>query len=312
MNETQRNHKDRLFRFLFGNEAHKDWTLSLYNALNGSSYDDPEAIEFNTLEDVLYLKMKNDISFILSWQLSMWEHQSTWNPNMPVRFLNYLSGVYEGIIEESEESRYGRRLIPLPAPRCVVFYNGQDKEFSQEMLRLSDSFPKGKESDVEVTVHVININDGKNESLISSCQPLKEYSWLIQRMRMYYDDGISWDLSIDRAISDMPEDFLIKPILVKQKVSVKEMLLTEYDEEKELKKLANSYYLEGYDNGVEEGVAKGIAKGEASGTAKTEHNTIFRMFDLKYSNEKVFEFYEGKYTYDDLVKLRSEWESKKS
>ena len=77
-------------------------------------------------------------------------------------------------------------------------------------------------------------------------------------------------------------------------------LLTEYDEEKELKKLANSYYHEG------------LEKGEASGTAKTEHNTIFRMFDLKYSNEKVLEVFGEKYTYDDLIKLRSEWESKKS
>ena len=88
-------HKDRLFIFLFGNEAHKDWTLNLYNAVNNSNYDDPEAISFNTLDDFLYMGMKNDISFIINGQINLFEHQSTINPNMPLRQFLYLAHIYE-------------------------------------------------------------------------------------------------------------------------------------------------------------------------------------------------------------------------
>ena len=49
-------HKDRVFKFLFGNPENKHWTLSLYNAVNGSSYSDPEEIQFNTIEDAVYLE----------------------------------------------------------------------------------------------------------------------------------------------------------------------------------------------------------------------------------------------------------------
>ena len=94
-------HKDRLFIFLFGNEAHKDWTLNLYNAINNSNYDDPEAISFNTLDDFLYMGMKNDISFIINGQINLFEHQSTINENMPIRQFLYLAHIYEAHVHES-------------------------------------------------------------------------------------------------------------------------------------------------------------------------------------------------------------------
>ena len=63
---VEKKHKDRLFNFIFGREEHKDWTLSLYNAVNGSDYTDPELVDFNTLEGILYLGMNNDTSFLIS------------------------------------------------------------------------------------------------------------------------------------------------------------------------------------------------------------------------------------------------------
>ena len=88
---ANRNYKDRLFRFVFKNK--KD-LLDLYNAINGTNYDDPEELEVNTLENVLYLSMKNDLSFLIDAELNLYEHQSTYNPNMPMRGLLYFAGVY--------------------------------------------------------------------------------------------------------------------------------------------------------------------------------------------------------------------------
>ena len=82
-------HKDRVFKYLFGNPANREWTLALYNAVNGSNYENPEDIQFNTIDDAVYLGMRNDVSFIIVDELHLWEHQSTYNPNMPMRFLIY-------------------------------------------------------------------------------------------------------------------------------------------------------------------------------------------------------------------------------
>ena len=120
-----RKYKDRLFVFLFGNEKHKEWTLQLYNAINGSEHKDPEDITFNTIEDALYLKMRNDVSFLIDDEVDVYEHQSTWNPNMALRQLLYVTKLYEGVIEDSPTSIYSRKIIMLPNPRFVVFITVQ-------------------------------------------------------------------------------------------------------------------------------------------------------------------------------------------
>ena len=86
---VNRNHKDRLFRLIFGSSDRKEWTLSLYNAVNGSSYINPEDIELTTIEDVLYMGMENDVSFIVGDTMNMYEQNSTECPNMPMRYLIY-------------------------------------------------------------------------------------------------------------------------------------------------------------------------------------------------------------------------------
>ena len=117
-------HKDRVFKFLFGNPANKAWTLALYNAVNGSSYDNPDDIEFNTIEDAVYLGMKNDVSFIIVDELNLWEHQSSYNPNMPMRFFLYAAKLYEKYIAGSDYYQYSSTLQPAPSPKCLCFYNG--------------------------------------------------------------------------------------------------------------------------------------------------------------------------------------------
>ena len=158
-------YKDRLFAFIFGREENKAWTLELYNALNGSSYTDPNEIEITTLEDVLYMSMKNDVSILLQDRLGLYEQQSTYNPNMPVRQLMYIGKLYDSYIERNSYNRYGTKIIPLPIPKLYVFYNGA-KDIEDEILYLSDAFPEEAditEADIAVRVHLYNINKGHNK-----------------------------------------------------------------------------------------------------------------------------------------------------
>ena len=75
--------KDRLFRFIFSKDPAA--LLQLYNALNGTDYEDADALEIVTLDNIVYMSMKNDLAFIVTGVLNLYEHQSTINPNMPLR-----------------------------------------------------------------------------------------------------------------------------------------------------------------------------------------------------------------------------------
>ena len=113
-------YKDRLFSFLFGSEEHKDWTLSLYNAVNGSNYTDAEQIDITTIRQVLYLGMHNDVSFMIAGELNMYEQQSTYNPNMPLRMLQYAGNLFEQDLTKRRKNKYSKSLIELPVPKLVV------------------------------------------------------------------------------------------------------------------------------------------------------------------------------------------------
>ncbi|MBO5209442.1 MAG: hypothetical protein J6B68_08870, partial [Lachnospiraceae bacterium] len=154
--------KDRLFRFLF--EEDKEALLQIYNALNGTDYQDASQLQVVTIENAVYIVMKNDLAFVLAGTMNLYEHQSTYNPNMPVRFLIYLASEYQKVVQEAEESLYGGRQIMLPTPQCVVFYNGEKDMPEEQILRLSDAFEnKKQEADVEVKVRMLNINYGHNK-----------------------------------------------------------------------------------------------------------------------------------------------------
>ena len=88
-------YKDTLFRMIFRDKKN---LLSLYNALNKTSYTNPDDMKITTLEDVIYVGMKNDVSFLFSSIMNLFEHQSTFNPNMPVRGLLYLARIYQNYI----------------------------------------------------------------------------------------------------------------------------------------------------------------------------------------------------------------------
>lgn len=229
MATVQREYKDRLFNFIFGSEENKAWTLSLYNAINGTDYTDPSKVQINTIKEVLYLGMHNDTSFLLTDDMNLYEQQSSYNPNMPLRMMQYAGNLYEKYIKENGLNKYGSELLQLPVPKLIVFYNGETEAEDETILRLSDSFPEGSKPDIEVNVRMLNINHGRNQKLLDACEPLKEYSWLMQEIRknrktMEIEDAV------DKAMADMPEDYVIRPFLDAHKVEVSGMLLTEYNE----------------------------------------------------------------------------------
>ncbi len=234
--KANKKYKDRLFNFIFGREENREWTLSLYNAINGSNYTDASLIKFNTLDNILYLDMKNDTSFLISDIVSVYEHQSTFNPNMPLRLMGYLYEIYSGYAEDVGVDKYGSKLIKLPTPKLVVFYNGKTDMSDERILRLSDSFDEKTkdDADVEVKVRMLNINHGRNKEIMEACRPLFEYSWFVNAIREEEKKGAELKTAIERAIDSMPNNYVIKAFIKKHRAEVKRMLDTEYNEEKVL------------------------------------------------------------------------------
>ena len=210
---ASREYKDRLFSFIFGSPGNEAWTLSLYNAVNGTSYGDPSTVEINTIREALYLGMHNDVSFLIADEVSVYEQQSTYNPNMPLRMMQYAGNLYERYVVGRGLNKYGERLLRLPVPRLVVFYNGQKDKPDESVLRLSDSFPEGAVSDIEARVRMVNINEGRSPELLAACSPLREYSWLVARVREAVAAGTDVGDAVDRAITAMPKEFEIKSFL---------------------------------------------------------------------------------------------------
>ena len=252
---TNREYKDRLFKFIFGNPDNREFTLSLYNAVNGSHYTDASQIQLNIIEDAVYMSMKNDVSFLIDNTMSFYEQQSTFNPNMPMRFFIYASMLYSKYIKTSGKYyKYSSKLQKVPTPKCVCFYNGRKEQEDRTIFRLSDAFEGGSDPDIEVTVTMININYGHNQALFDACNPLQSYSWFVDRVRQYQAEIGDLGAAVDRAIDEMSDDSAIKPFLVANKAEVKLMCITEYDEEKNLAEQRE----EAKEEGREEGKAEGI------------------------------------------------------
>ena len=224
-------HKDRLFNFIFGQEENREWTLSLYNAINGSNYTDASLIEFNTLEGVLYMNMKNDTSFIISGIWNVYEHQSSFNPNMPYRMLEYIVELFSGYVKVNKLNKYGSSLMKFPIPKLVVFYNGIEEKEDEVILRLSDSFDESEtEADIEVKVRMLNVNFGRNKAIMQACKPLEEYAWVINRIRETQKKYKEVVEAVDEVVESIPNDFVIRDLLIRNRAEVYGMLDTEYNE----------------------------------------------------------------------------------
>lgn len=250
---VNKKYKDRLFCLLFGNEEYKDNVLALYNALCNTSHTNTDDMQIYTIDDVIYIKMKNDVSILLDSFLYLWEQQSTFNPSMPIRGLMYFAKMYDRYIMENKLNIYGRTLIKLPTPRYTVLYNGMDELPDSMQLKLSNSFIHPDTSgDFEWTANMLNLNDGKNDDLLNSCRPLKDYMTLINEIRKN-SERMEFEKAVDAAVVYCIEHDVLQEFLLKHRAEVKDVCITEFNE----KTFVDGIRQEGRQEGRREGRQEG-------------------------------------------------------
>ena len=229
--KVNKQYKDRLFRLLFGSLDMADNIVSLYNALNSTAYGKDDIEDITTIDDVIYIKMKNDVSFLLDDYMNLWEQQSSFNPNMPVRGLMYYGNLFSQYIDKSGESIYGSRLIQLPTPKYIVFYNGPADRPPVEKLKLSDAFiHPDNSSEFEWTATVYNLNKGKNDHLLHLCKPLGDYMTLIGYIREYQTEGLDPKDAVDQAVQRCIAENILSSFLTKHRAEVMDVCITEFNE----------------------------------------------------------------------------------
>lgn len=259
-NETtatvNRTFKSTIFIMLFED---KNNLLELYNAMTGKHYTDPELLEINTLENAIYMTMKNDVSFLIDGRLSLYEHQSTYNPNLPLRFLLYISKLYAGMTKDA--NLYGTKVVRIPTPEFVIFYNGQDEQPERTVLKLSDMYEiRAQEVKLELQAVMFNISGDNNTSLKEACKTLKEYALYTDKIRMYAKIMPLPD-AVERAIDECIREGVLEEFLKKHKAEAKEMSIFEYDQEKHMRQEREAAWEDGHAAGVEEGLERGRAAG---------------------------------------------------
>ena len=270
-----RQYKDRLWRMVFNN---KEDLLQLYNAINHTDYQNPDDLVVNTLEDVLYLSMKNDVSFLVGGTMNLYEHQSTFNPNMPLRGVFYFSRVYEGYVADNNLMIYHEKRVRLPKPKYIVFYNGTKNQPDSMELKLSDCFENtdNEAPCLECTATMLNINYGHNQELMKHCRRLEEYSIFVQCVREYIQSEPSVEDALEKAIDTCINQDVLADFLKKHRAEVTNMILTTYDKdlyEKILKEDAK-----------EEGREEGLTKGRAETRAELNQLTICLLNAKRYND----------------------------
>ena len=269
---ANRQYKDTVFRMLF---SEKENLLSLYNAVTGSHYQNAEALKIVTLENAIYMGMKNDLAFMLETNIYLYEHQSTINPNIPLRDLIYIGIEYQQYL--NDKSLYSSKLQKIPAPKFMVFYNGTDDVEDRMELKLSSAYEHlAGEPDLELKVLMLNVNEGHNKDLMEQCQTLKEYAIYVARVRKYASE-LNLNDAVERAITECIKEGILVDFLRKNRSEVKMVSILEYDKEWEEKKLRKAEY----EAGKEEGKNEGIEIGREEAMAEMIHNMIKSGFPIE-------------------------------
>lgn len=245
-------YKDRVFRQLFKDKVR---LLELYNALNGTFYTETDDLTVNTLEGAIFMKMKNDVSFMISCDMCLYEHQSTYCPNMPLRGLLYLVDLYKKHIKDIDLSV--KKRIKIPTPHYIVFYNGLERKEEEFYQYLSDSFEDHTEGCLELVVRTININYGHNKELMNKCKTLSDYSYFIAEIRKNLKTMLL-ESAVTAAVDTCINKNILKDFLMEQKAEVIAMSIYEYNEEYVKKTLHEEGYEEGYNAGISIGEAKNL------------------------------------------------------
>ena len=288
MNNTPKAHqkyKDTVFRMLFSDKKN---LLSLYNAINRTEYDDPEKLQTVTLENAIYMGMKNDLAFIIDMNLFLYEHQSTYNPNIPLRDLFYISAEYQKLVDR--KSLYSSSLQKIPAPYFIVFYNGTEKQEEYWENSLSDAYENlNGEPKLELKVITLNINEGHNRELLEQCQTLREYAQYVTKVRKYAKE-MNLDEAVERTVNECIQEGILKDFLRANRNEVIAMSIFEYDKEEEEKKLRKAEY------------EAGIQVGRQEGIQATKKEIALQMLKAGVSGEEIVRF--TGYTVEQLQKIK--------
>ena len=246
---VNRTFKSTLFIMLFEDKKN---LLELYNAITGKHYADPELLEINTLENAIYMSMKNDVSFLIDGRLSLYEHQSTKNPNLPLRFLLYISHLYSRLTVK--ENLYGETIVQIPAPEFLIFYNGKDKMPERQILKLSDMYSVQEgQPKLELEATLLNISGSNNQKLKEACRTLGEYAIYTDKIRNY-TETMELSEAVDRAMDECIREDVLREFLMKHRAEARAMSIFEYDQERHMQQEREA--------GIEKGRRIGLAEGE--------------------------------------------------
>jgi len=254
-----RDYKDRVFRKLLSDKRR---LLEVYNVLNDTHYKDEGQLEITTMEGVIFIKMKNDVSFILDSDMCLYEHQSTYCPNMPLRGFLYFADLYRKYTKGLELSI--RRLIKIPTPHYIVFYNGTERKEEEFYQLLSDAYADGGEGCIELKVRTININYGHNKSLLEKSETLYGYSFFVACIRRHLMSK-SLKRAVVAAVNECISKDVLKDFLQEHKSEVIAMSIYEYNEEYARKAFYEDGQEDGYKRGIEQGMEQGIEQGIEQG-----------------------------------------------
>ena len=231
---TRRTFRDTLFRSIYSgkDDRSKRWLLSLYNALSGKNYTDISALEITTIDDVIYVTMKNDLSFLINSEMHLFEQQSTVNPNMPLRGLLYFAQLYQKEVAKRKLDIFGRSRIKIPSPKFVVFYNGTQEQDDIVKYRLSDLFEVSDSSgEFEWTATVININKNHNETLQKNCESLYYYCVFVDRVKANLNKKMEPKDAINEAVDFAIKGNFLEGYFKEQRMNIVGNLLTEFNQE---------------------------------------------------------------------------------
>ncbi|MCM1082570.1 MAG: hypothetical protein NC428_03750 [Clostridium sp.] len=243
-----REYRDTVFRMLLRD---KRKLLALYNGVNGTNYDNPDDLEIVTLENAIYMSCKNDVACVIDFTLDMYEQQSTVNPNMPFRYLRYVSRVFEKLT--IYDNIYSRKLIKLPTPKFIVFYNGSEPQPECKEYRLSDAYiTKTERVSLELIVTQLNINEGYNSKLMEKCPDLFQYMQYVSKIREYNKD-MPLEEAVPKAVDECINEGILEEFLLQNKAEVVSMSIFEYDAELHMQMERAEAFEDGRAEGLEDG-----------------------------------------------------------
>jgi hypothetical protein len=271
---ANREYKSSVFSLLF---SEPDILRELYGALKGLTLPPDIPVVVNTLEGVLFRNMLNDVSFeIGDKEVIVIEHQSSVNPNMPLRILMYVARLYEKMT--ADRKAFGKKQVKMPRPEFIVLYNGVEPYPDEDILRLSDAFADasslgiGKDipPDLELVVKVYNIHKGHNEGRLRQSQTLGGYSEFIEKVRELERPEEGLTEAIRKAIKWCINQNILKDFLERNGSEVINMLFNEFDMEAELAAERE----EGIEIGLEKGLEKGREEGREENREEVAKNAL--------------------------------------